>query len=79
MFAIWSSTSLGRGTTSDVFQTDGKTDDNKERFAISVINGRIQGKASLMTDIAILSIPGALSDGKDITTLCTLLLDTLQK
>lgn len=50
MFAISWSPSLGRGTTSDVFQAAGKADDNKERFTISVRIGRIQGKASLMTD-----------------------------
>ena len=33
----------------------------------------------LMTDIGILSYPGALSDGNDITTLCTSLLDTAWK
>ena len=32
-----------------------------------------------MTDIGILSYPGALSDGNDITTLCTSLLDTAWK
>ena len=55
------SPSLGIGTTSDVFQAAGKTDDNKERFIVSVRIGRIQGKASLMTVIGILSYPGALS------------------
>ena len=49
------SPSLGRGTTSDIFQAAGKTDDNKERFTISVKIGRILGKASLMTDIGIVS------------------------
>ena len=46
---------------------------------MSVKIGRIQGKASLMTDIGILTYPGALSDGNDITTLCTSLLDTAWK
>lgn len=49
MFASSWSPSLGRGTTSDIFQAAGKTDDNKERFTISVRIGRIQGKASLMS------------------------------
>ena len=57
LFASSWSPSLGRGTTSDIFQAAGKTDDNKERFTISVKIGRIQGKASLMTDIGILSYP----------------------
>ena len=41
--------------------------------------GKIQGKASLMTDIGILSHPGALSDGNDITIFCTSLLYTAWK
>ena len=77
--AISSSPSLGSGTTSAIFQATGKTDDNKERFTISVRIGKIQGKASLMTDIGILSHPGALSDGNDITTFCTSLLDIAWK
>ena len=49
------------------------------RFIISVRIGRIQGKVSLMTDIGILSHPGALSDENDITILCTSLLETAWK
>ena len=55
--------------TSDIFHAAGKTDDNKDRFTISVSTGRMQGSASLITDMVTLLNPGALLDEKDITAL----------
>ena len=54
--------------TSDIFHAAGKIDDNKDRFIIiSVSTSRMQGSASLITDMVTLSNPGALLDEKDIT------------
>ena len=69
LFATSWSPSLSNGTTSAFFHAAGKTEDNNERFTMSVKVGRILGRASLITNIGILSYPGALLDGKDITIL----------
>ena len=56
--------------TSDIFHAAGKTDDdNKDRFTMPVSTGRMQGSASLITDMVTLSNPGALLDENDITAL----------
>ena len=55
--------------TSDIFHATGKTDDNKDRFTMSVSTGKMQESASLITDMVTLSSPGALLDENDITAL----------
>ena len=52
-----------------MFKWDGKTDDNRDWFTMSVSTGKMQGSESLITDIVILSWPGALVDEKDIIIL----------
>ena len=41
-------------------EQNGKTDDNRDQFTMSVSTGKMQGSESLITDKAILSWPGAL-------------------
>ena len=55
--------------TSDIFHAAGKTDINRDQFTMSVSTGRMQGSASLITDMVTLSNPGALLDENDITAL----------
>lgn len=52
-----------------MFKWDGETDDNRNQFTMSVSTGKMRGSESLITDIAILSWPGALLDEKDIIIL----------
>ena len=57
LFGISWSPSFRSGMTSDIFHAAGKTDDNKDRFTMSVSTGRMQGSASLITDMVTLSNP----------------------
>lgn len=52
-----------------MFKWDGETDDNRNQFTMSVSTGKMRGSESLITDIAMLSWPGALLDEKDIIIL----------
>ena len=52
-----------------MFKWDGKTDDNRNQFTMSVSTDKMRGSESLITDIVILSWPGALFDEKDIIIL----------
>ncbi len=63
---------LLNGITSAFFHAVGNTDVSKEQLTICVSIGRIQGRASLITDIETLSDPhaGALLDENDITIFC---------
>ena len=69
LFANSWSPSFGNGTTSNIFQEAGNTEDNNEWFTMSVNADKIHGKASLMIAIGTLSYPGTLLDWKDITIL----------
>ena len=51
--------SFGIGTISDSFHGEGTTDVKSELFMISVIIGKIAGRASFTTAICNLSFPGA--------------------
>ena len=55
--------------TSDIFHAAGKTDIDRDQFTMSVSTGRMQGSASLITDMVTLSNPGALLEENDITAL----------
>ena len=52
-----------------MFKWDGKTDDDRNQFTMSVSTDKMRGSESLITDIVILSWPGALLDEKDIIIL----------
>ena len=60
LFANSWSPSFGNGTTSNIFQEAGNTEDNNEWFTMSVNADKIHGKASLMIAIGTLSYPGTL-------------------
>lgn len=51
---------MGIGTTSAVFQGEGKVEEPREELTIDVIAGRIGAIQSLITRIGMLSIPEAL-------------------
>ena len=63
---LWSSF-LGIGVTSAVFHSEGNVQVAKEALTIDVIAGRIGVRQSLITRIGILSIPGTLLEGIDVT------------
>jgi hypothetical protein len=63
--------SFGMGVTSAIFQVFGNILFASDLFMIEVIHGEITGKQSLMTQIGIWSIPGALLPGIDFTTYST--------
>ena len=48
--------------TSDIFHAD----DNKDRLTMSVSTGRMQGSASLITDMVTLSNPRALLNENEV-------------
>ena len=60
------SPSFNIGITTDSFQADGKTDVKRDLFISSVRTGSITGRASLITLMCNLSIPGALFEGRDV-------------
>ena len=65
--------------TSASFQIVGKTDIKREQLTISVIVGRIHGRASFITFIVTLYGPGALFDGKECMILHIVVEDTVKK
>ena len=50
----------------DIFQAAGNTDDNSDRFTVSVSAGRMHSSASLTTNTFTLSYPGALLDENEL-------------
>ena len=65
------SPSFGSGTISDLFQAFGKVMFVKELLMRLVIDGKISGRQSLITEIETLSNPGALFEGICIITFLT--------
>ena len=53
------------GITSSIFQIDGNILFTSKLFMMEVIHGKITSRRSLMTQIGIFSIPGALLSGID--------------
>ena len=78
-FGISWSPSFRSGMTSDIFHAAVKTDDNKDRFTMSVSTEKKQGSVFLITDMATLSNPGALLDENDSTAIRIPWLETAQK
>ena len=66
LFACLWSPSLGIGVTSATFQTEGKVEVTKEVLTMDMIAGRIGARQSSITQMGILSFPGALLDGTDV-------------
>ena len=79
LFATSWSPSFNSGMTSASFQIVGKTDIKREQLTISVIVGRIHGRASFITFIVTLYGPGALFDGKECMILHIVVEDTVKK
>lgn len=71
------SPSFNIGVTSAIFQTLGNWAERKMALIIDVIEGRIAGRQSLMTQIGILSIPGDLFVAIELIIFCTWLMFTL--
>ena len=71
LLAVSWSPSFNTGITTDSFRAEGKTDVKSDLFISSVRTGSITGRASLITLMCNLSIPGALFEGKDTMILRT--------